>query len=614
MTLGIPFSTPYYSGTGLSTDVPGKYPIGLNGVGYFLDTAVYAELASRSTIPVLRTQADQSNVPGLSSLNPEDLWRRDVESWHHGAGQDNLDRTDSDPLRFRSSKGIDCWDQWQLALLPDTFAARASAATNLLLAPAGTRLYLTDNTTVLFTTDITVPVPVFTTVTGTGAAAPSSIVSDGFKVFTAHGANGVYVTNTGVTAATQLVTTAIASDAVLGYVKGRLLVGTANVLYNVIDLAGPAALPAALLTHPNTGWKWVGFAEGPTALYAAGFAGDKSAIYRTSVKPDGTALDVPIVAGELPDGEIVRSIQGYLGYLLIGTDRGLRLAAIGSDGNLQIGGLITTSSPVRCFEPQDRFVWYGLTNIDAVSTGLGRADLSVFTTPLVPAYATDLMVTGQGAVLSVATFQNIRVLGVSGLGFYAQSTQKVSSGTLDTGVLSYGIVDDKIALFVDARTSSLPTGSSVSVALSADGSAFSSLGSSSTTGLVSTFNAQQRRGERFELRLTLTRDTTMLLSPELTRLTFRSYPSVIRGEQFLVPILLADTYSFPDRGSQTYLESVAEARQALFTLANDPAVITYQEGTETWPVLVKDVEWRPSHEGKTGWNGTAVLRLLTVRE
>ena len=33
-----------------------------------------------------------------------------------------------------------------------------------------------------------------------------------------------------------------------------------------------------------------------------------------------------------------------------------------------------------------------------------------------------------------------------------------------------------------------------------------------------------------------------------------------------------------------------------------------------WSVLVKDVEWHATHEGSTGWNGTAILRCLTVNE
>lgn len=618
MSYALRYGTPYFTGQGTSHEVPFKYPVGLNGIGYFLDEQMFSELEARATLPVLRTQADQSNLPGLASLNPEDLWRRDIESWHHGAGQAALDRenTDqaSDPARFRSSKGVDVWTKWQLSLLPDVAGALFTANTNLRLAATDSRLYLTDGAVLKYTTDVTAgPPATWTAVTGYSATAPSSIASDGFKVYTCNGADGCYRTDTGTGAATKFITTAVAATAVVGVVKGRLMVASGTSLYNVTDLVGPAALPAALYTHPNIGWTWVGFAEGPSALYAAGFAGDKSIIYRCAVKPDGTALDTPIVAGELPDGEVVRSIQGYLGFLLIGTDRGVRVAAMDSAGNLQFGRLIATNSPVYCFEPQDRFVWFGWTNYDAVSTGLGRLDLSVFTEPLVPAYASDLLVpTVQGAVLSVVTFQNKRVFTGAGIGVGVESANRVPSGTLDSGALSYGIVDDKIAVFADVRHALLPSGASIGVAMSVNGDTFTTLGVGTITDTGKTFNANSRRGETFELRLTLNRGTDITTSPTVKRETLRSFPSVNRGEQFLLPIRLAEEYEPRDGGSVTYLKDLAAARQSLFALALAPQVVQYQEGFDTWSVLVKDVTWKPDRLMKTGWSGTATLRLLTV--
>lgn len=619
MSLGTLFSYPYFLGTGTSSEVPGKYPIGINGTGYFLDEQAFAELEARATIPVLRTQADQSNVPGLQSLNPEDLWRRDVESWHHGAGQAALDRENteqsSDPARFRSSKGVDVWTKWQLSLLPATQQALSSANTNLRLAATDSRLYVTDGTALKYTSSVTAGPPAsWTSVTSYSATAASSIASDGFKVYTANGSDGCYRTDTSTGAATKFVTTAVATDAVMGVAKARLMLGTSNSLYNITDLAGPAALPTALFTHQNTAWKWVGFAEGPNSIYAAGYAGDKSYIYRTGIKQDATGLDAPVVAGELPDGEVVRSIQGYLGFLLVGTDKGVRLAALDSAGNLQFGRLVSTSSSVLCFEPQDRFVWFGWTNYDATSTGLGRIDLSVFTEPLVPAYASDLMVTAQATVQSVVTFGTVRVFTVSGSGVWTESTSKVSSGTLDSGVLSYGLVDDKIATFVDVRHLTVPAGASIDVSLATDGDSFTDLGSDVNTTTLTTFNANEARGETFELRLTLARATDTTTGPTVKRETLRSFPSVRRSQQFLVPILLAEQHAGAGGGSDVYLQNVAVARQELFDLALSPQILVYQEGFESWSVLCKDVTWRPTHLGSTGWNGTVVLKLVSVEE
>jgi hypothetical protein len=69
-------------------------------------------------------------------------------------------------------------------------------------------------------------------------------------------------------------------------------------------------------------------------------------IYKTTIKADGTALDVPIHAGQLPHGEIVTAIHGYLGYIAIGSNRGIRLATSDNDGNLTIGPLLETTNSV----------------------------------------------------------------------------------------------------------------------------------------------------------------------------------------------------------------------------------------------------------------------------
>lgn len=609
MSLAALLASPFYTGSGTTIEVPSRYPVALNGVGYFIDTEIGIK---RSTIPYLRSQADTGNVPGLQSINPEDLWRRDQESWHHGAGQSYLDRQESDPARFRSSKGIDVWTKWALGLLNDTASKRSSTNTNLRLAVAGTRLYATDGTALLYTTDLTT----WTAVTGTPAAAATSITSDGFKIYTANVANGIYRTDTGTGAATQLVTTAVSANAVVGYVKGRLMVGSDRILANVTDLVGPAAM-TTLWTHPNLGWKWVDFAEGQTVLYAAGYAGDKSLIYKTSVTPDGTALAIPTVAGELPDGEIVRSIQGYLGYVLIGTDKGVRFAVASADGNLTIGSLTPTTQPVYCFEGQDRFVWFGWSNYDATSTGLGRMDLSAFTSTLTPAYATDLMATAQGAVTSVATFPTTRVFAVSGVGFFAEITNKVASGTIDSGDLTFGIPDEKIAMFIDVRHLDLIGHGSHEALLSVESGAFASLGTHDGVSSESPFNCQQSRGERFEIRNVLYRSgTTATLGPTLTRMTLRAYPSVQRGETVIVPLIIAERFT-PSEGAgvDVYMDDPDSVVQGLFDLAEVPQLITYQERGRSATVFVKDVQFDPTTptENRRSWNGTATVKLVTVK-
>jgi hypothetical protein len=599
MGISAVISSPYFTGQTRSEQVPAKWDVSLAGRGYMIDLNAGDDTFSRRSIQLLRNQANTGDQFGEASLNPEELWRRSQDSWDHGAGQTYFDRPDSDPRRFRSSKGVDVWDRWTLSLLPGTAQKRASVNTNLQLEPAGSNLYALDGASLLRTTDLTT----WTAVTGVPATAPSSITSDGFNVFTAHGADGVFKTTRGAAGTTSYATGAVS---LLGYVKGRLMAAQGSSLYNI---TASGTLPAALYTQPNSDFTWVGFAEGPAAIYSAGFSGDKSLIYRTAIKADGTALDTPIIAGELPDGEIIRAIRGYLGFVLLGSDRGVRFCATDSAGNLTIGALIPTGSAVRCFEGQDRFVWFGWSNYDTSSTGLGRLDLKTFVERLTPAYASDLMATGQGAVTGVVTFADQRVFAVSGLGFYAQTAGLVASGSLDGGLISYGLSDPKVAVFVDVRLAD-ESGSNTT-ALAVDGGAMTTLGTRAEGSSDNeAFHAGQVTGETFEVRVTLARDSAApTIGPVVSRVTLRSYPKPARGEIFTWPLLLHE--AVVDRTDAQVRVDVQAEMNALLTLQRSRALVIAQIGSESHTVLLDDSVFLYSHRTSDGraWNGTHVVRL-----
>lgn len=603
MGLTATLSAPFYTGQSRSEQVPGKYDVSINGRGYMLDLQDGSDAFSRRSIPLLRNQANTGDQFGEASLNPEELWRRSQDSWDHGAGQTYLDREDSDRRRFRSSKGVDVWERWRLSLLPDVDSKRASTAASLLLQPVGDNLYLVDGASLLRTTSLD-GAPTWTAVTGT-PNAPGSITSDGFNVYTSHGASGVYLTTRGG-ASTASYTTGTVS--LVGYVKGRLMAANGSSIFNI---TASGALPAALFTQPNTDFTWVGFAEGQAALYAGGFSGDKSLIYRIAIKQDGTGLDAPIIAGELPDGEILRSIGGYLGFILLGTDKGIRFCATDGSGNLTIGALIRTSQPVRCFEGQDKYVWFGWSNYDSTSTGLGRLDLSTFIAPLTPAYASDLMTTGQGAVSSVVTFGDRRVFTVAGLGVFNQSIRRVSSGTLDTGLISYGLADQKVGVFVDVRLSDF-SGSNVGY-VAVDGGAMVQVGTRTGSSDAEPFQIGQVSGETFEVRHELRRDgVDTTRGPVITRFTLRAYPKTTRGEIFTVPLLLHEQVR--DRQDTVVHVDVQTELSELLALQNSRALVIYQVGTESHTVLVEDSVYVYSHRTSDGraWNGTHNIKLKGI--
>jgi hypothetical protein len=598
-------SSPYYTGSTSSAEVPSRYDVALNGRPYMLDmwASIYTNHTEfmHESVPLIRNQADQSSSPSEASINPEDLWRRSQDTWHKGSGQAFLDRADSDAARFDTSKGVNVWTRWQLSLLPDTGQKLVSTNTNLALVAVGSYLYCADGQVLRRTADVTAGSPTWTVITGTHASTIQSICSDGYTVYLAN-SGGVYTTTRGGAAMTGAPYNALVCT-LLRYVKGRLMAANANVVYNIT--AGGAA-PAALYTHPNTDFVWTDFAEGQTVFYGAGYSGDKSLVYKFTIKADGTALDIPTVAGELPDGEIVRSLQGYLGFLLVGTDKGVRFAAQDSNGNLTIGALIPTGSAVKCFEPQDKYVWYGATNYDATSTGLGRMDLSTLTAALTPAYASDLMVTGQGTVLSVVTFQNIRVLAVSGLGVYAELTALVGSGTLDSGQITYRLPDQKVGMFVDVRHDGI--GSHL-VSVSVDGGAFAALGTAHTTEITA-FAVGQQRGSRFDVRLTLT--AVAGVSPVIRSYTLRAYATASTVRRITAPLLLHETLQLHNDNSAACNPSLELAQIA--ALRSTRSLVTWQEGNTTFPVVVEDFQWRPHHLTKDykSWNGTCLIQMKAI--
>lgn len=603
------YSAPFYTGEGASgSAVPGLFAVSINGVGYEIDehsNELYREHFHDESLDILRQQADTSGQPGEASITPEGLWRRAADDWAHGAGQTRKDHPSSDPSRFRSSKGINPWNRWALTLLGDTASAKSSSNTNLAVAVAGVRIYLIDGQTLSYATDITVASPTWTAVTGTPVQTGGSITSDGTNVWVVYaGANGIYKTDVGSGAATAYVTSAV--NGPIGYVKGRLMAASSASIYNI---TGAGALPAALFTHGNASFAWVGFAEGTGQIYAAGYAGDKSWIYRCAVKTDGTALDAPVVAGELPSGEIVRSITGYLGYVVIGTDRGVRFAQATGSGDLVIGALIPTTSAVSCATGQDRFVYFAWTNYDGTSTGLGRLDLTVFTATLTPAYASDLMVTAQGAVSSVATFQSRRVLCVSASGVWVEQTVKVASGTLDSGAITYGLPDVKAGMFLDL--SAEPLVGSITASVSSDGSTFGALGGLTTTGATSTvLNVNQLRARTFETRMTLARASSAdTVGPTLDRATLRAYPVPTIGKLFVVPILLHEEVVLS--GGTVVHYDVARELERFDSLANSRALVNYSEGSLSYQVFVDSINFIKHHRStnKATWNGTMIAKL-----
>lgn len=612
-TLASTLPFPYFEGEeagNLSNEVPSIYPVGLAGRGYNLD--LDSNQFAHVSIPVLKPQQDSSNQVSESSLNPEGLWRRSQDSWHKGAGQTYLDKPDSDSDRFRSSIGIDPWTEGQLTLLPDTYKkySVSGIGENVRLITAGEYLYLAvDQTLLWFSDPLNDTSPGSTTnpnITLGEGTDIYSIASDGNYVYAALGVNGLHRTSRGSSTSEHYNDL---ESYLVGYTLGRLMTANGPSIYNITSVD----VPDPLYTHPNPDFTWVGFAEGKGHIFAAGYSGDQSIVYKTAIKPDGTELEIPSAAGQLPDGEVVRAIYGYLGFIMIGTEKGVRFSVPDTNGNLEIGALIETDSTVTCFEGQGEFIWFGWTNYDSAHTGLGRCDLTTIVNNVAPAYASDLMAVDQGQINSIVTFQDRRLFTVARSGVYLEATFKVSSGTIDSGLISYGIPEEKIAVFVDVRYLSLDGTDQIWLARS-DG-VFTLIGTNTSTSQTNQFETHNLASEFHEIRHVILRsssDTT--LAPILTRHTLKSQPTANMGENIILPVLLSSVERTRDT-NERYRDTVEELF-FLKSLRTDRRIVSYQEGTSVYDVSVEDYEFHPSHfnsaQPPTGYQGTMIMKLKVV--
>jgi hypothetical protein len=352
-------------------------------------------------------------------------------------------------------------------------------------------------------------------------------------------------------------------------------------------------------------------------VYAAGYSSKKSLIYKITIKTDGT-LDAGVVALELPTGEVVTAISGYLGFILIGTNQGVRFCSTDSNSNLVAGQLIPTTGSVYKFSSYDRFVWFTYSNYDGTSGGLGRLDLSVFTAPNTPAFATDLMYNSTADVKSVVVFVDPtsgaykHLFMVSGIGIIAEdSTSLVASGEIETGTWRWGIPDRKFIAKVDTRAT--PLIGTITPYLKIDNGDYQQLATwLEQNDTEVTVDGSDAKAIEAAFKFSLTRSTTTVSTgPTLTRWMARAYAAPFRSQVFVVPILLHR--SVKARNIE-YFYDVEEHQSFFDSLISSPRIITLQIGSFSHTVIVEDVAWDSSDAYGTTWqfDGTLVVTLRSV--
>ena len=249
---------------------------------------------------------------------------------------------------------------------------------------------------------------------------------------------------------------------VMDWVKGRIILAADNKVYELTP--STSSLPSPIFTHPNTSYTFTSIAESGAAIYVSGYAGTQSSIYKFTLSDAGaiTSLTSAVVAAQMPDGELIYSMKQYLGYMMIGTSKGIRAAIISpDDGSISYGPLIAeTEQPVYDFTFRDRFCW-ATANVNN-KAGLIRLDLSEQISPLRFAYAHDLFKDVENKECKGVAFlgtSDRKIFSVnSDYNYIEAATRLVENGYLRTGFIRYATIESKYFKFLKVR-GNLDTGS-----------------------------------------------------------------------------------------------------------------------------------------------------------
>ena len=454
-----------------------SYDVAVGGLPFFYainDSRPYI----RQTAPFRKDQFDNGTEPGEQSLTG--WWIRSQASFHSGSGIKFYDPATTDEnghYRFAESKGLDVWTKGQVTLLNNCTSAHVTTGA---IASNGTpqqhvrSIQWNSTSGVLLHDEYDVDkIAVDGTVThfidyNAGSAYPVyAICDDGTYAYwiTKISDAGVIKTAmykkplTGSSASTAdevqmwKTSSVVVSNASMEYVKERIVLCLNNGVYEMSSSA--SALPTAVYTHPAGSHVFTSVTASGPAIYIAGYNGIQSTIGKFTLSTAGVmpTLTSAVIAAELPVGEIVHRIFYYLGYMLIGTNKGVRAAAVSDqDGSLNYGPLIIeTSQPCYDFAARDHYVWCA-TGV-AGETGVIRLDLSNELETLRFAWANDLYMDGvTGHVTTGCAFANgtdrlvfctAYTSSADGAVYIEDESTLRTSGYLTTGNIRYGTLEPK---------------------------------------------------------------------------------------------------------------------------------------------------------------------------
>lgn len=626
------------------------YDIAIDALPFFLNTSDEYPYR-RYTAQYRKQQIDQSNEPGEQSITG--WWVRSQSSFHSGTGIIYYDPATGESIdyRFKDCQGVNVWNKGKVTLLKDTTnvhivttpvntttttkaeqhirSIRYSNKDAILLHDGYDVDRIDADGTVVHWVDYT-----------SGTDDPVYAICDdgkyGYWVTndTASGklefnkkllSDGAGVAPTVVFTHPSITITA----AEMEYVKDRIILCANNAVYEMSVTS--SSLPTAVYTNPNTNYTYTSITASGPAIYTAGHSGIYSTIQKYTLTSNGSmpVLSQASVAAEFPSGEIVHKIFYYLGYMIIGTSKGLRVAEINDqDGSLAYGPLIFESTqPVYDIACADRFAW-ATTGVGS-NAGLIRVDLSqlIEGEPLRFAYANDLVgsqasahpTTAVGFVGTTNRLAFATAFNSSNGALYIESASTlVPTGYITTGAIRYGTLENKIFKLLRALVdntygglviSSIDyTGNEYNVGNFGEGDYTSELGISYPVG------SQQYLSFKF----TLNRYTAnTALGPTFTGYQIKALPAVPRQRIITYPLACYDQEK-DALGNQVGYEGAAyDKLVALEAIENAGDTVRIQDfrNNETYSGIIEEIQFinkTPSDKRFSGFGGILIATIRTI--
>jgi hypothetical protein len=408
----------------------------------------------------------------------------------------------------------------------------------------------------------------------------------------------------------------------MDWVKGRIILAADNKVYELTPSS--SSLPSPIFTHPNTDYTFTSIAESGAAIYVAGYAGTQSSIYKFTLSDAGaiTSLTSAVVSAQMPDGELIYAIKQYLGYMMIGTSKGIRAAIISpDDGSISYGPLVAeTEQPVYDFTFRDRFAW-ATAEVNGKG-GLIRIDLSEQISPLRFAYAHDIfknVAKNCKAVAFLGTSDRKIFALDTDFSYIEAATRLVLTGYLRTGFIRYATLENKYFKFLKVR-GTLNTTTTIDVNSITGAEVDTLLYNVTDENLNEDLGVARPTGgqEFLAFKFTLKRDTANTANGAvMTGYQVKALPAIFKQRLIQYPLFCYDV----EMDKYNNLVGSEDDRAfdrivALEELEKNGNIVVVQDfrTDETFSALIEEVRFFSATPPSERFNGFGGKLLLTVRK